>query len=335
MQTSNFASRISGTGSGFPANRVTNEDLSKRLETNDAWIRERTGILERRISEPLNPDEQNSSLGLKAAMQALEMAGKKATDIDAIIYATCSPDTLIPSTGCWLQQKLGATNAWAIDLNAACSGFVFGLSIADQYIRGGAVKTVLVVGADVLSTFTNWNDRTSCILFGDGAGAMLVERTETDNPHRILSTHLRTDGSLWELFHTPAGGSNMEVTPERHEQGLDKMHMKGKEIFKHAVRTLVEYAQIALDANQLKVSDVAWVVSHQANLRIIEAVAKRLAVPMDRMIVNIDRFGNTSAATVPTAFDEAVRAGRVKSGDLILFVVFGAGLTYGSVLLRW
>ena len=332
---SQFAARISGTGSAFPERRVTNDDLSKTLDTNDAWIRERTGISERRISVTGKPEEFNSSLGLRAAQRALEMAGKAATDIDQIIYATCTPDTLLPSTACWLQQKLGATRAWGIDMNAACSGFVFGVSTAEQLIRSGHVKTSLVVGADTLSAFTNWEDRGSCILFGDGAGAVVVERTDANAKSRILGSHLGSDGNLWELFHIPAGGSNLEITPERYEQKLHKMHMKGKEIYKEAVRTLTEYAIKALEAEGLKASDVDWVVPHQANLRIVEAVAKRLDVPMEKVIVNIDRFGNTSSATVPTALDEAVRDGRIKPGQTVLLDVFGAGLTYGSLLMRW
>ena len=330
-----FASRIIGTGSAFPKRIVTNDDLSKTIDTNDEWIRERTGIRERRIAKPGDPDEQNSSMALRAARQALEMAGKKPEDLDQILFATVSPDTLVPPASCWLQMKLGAKNAWALDMNAACSGFVNGLTTADQFIRSGHVKTSLVVGAEVLSTFVNWEDRSSCILFGDGAGAVVVERTSAESEHKILSTHLGTDGSLWEVFYLPAGGSNMEVTPEVHAQKLDKMIMKGKEIFKVAVRTLAEYAEIALKANNMTKDDVDWFIPHQANLRIIEAVAKRLDFPMEKVLVNIDRYGNTSSATVPSALDEAVRAGKIKSGDVILMDVFGAGLTFGSVLLRW
>lgn len=335
-QTSNFfASRITGTGSAFPKTRLTNEQLSQRVETSDEWIVDRTGIRERRISQPGNPDEQNSSLGVKAALQALKMAGKTPEDVDQILYATCTPDTLIPSTACWLQGKLGANRAWAVDLNAACSGFIFALSMADQWIRSGQVKTSLVIGADVLSAFTHWKDRSSCILFGDGAGAVVVEQCPSDSSHRILSSHLKSDGKLWELFHIPAGGSNLEVTPEAYEQDLHKMQMKGTEIFKSAVRTLSDFAVEALDANQMTAKDVDWFIPHQANMRIIEAVAKRLDFPMDKVLVNVDRYGNTSSATVPTVLDEAVRDGRVKKGHVLLLDVFGAGLTYGSLLMRW
>jgi 3-oxoacyl-[acyl-carrier-protein] synthase-3 len=330
-----YASRITGTGSAFPENKLTNAQLSARVETSHEWIVERTGIHERRISTPGNPNEFNSSLGLQAAKRAMEMAGKTADDIDQIIYATCTPDTLIPSTACWLQKKLGAKRAYAMDINAACSGFVYGVTTADQFIRTGQAKTSLVVGADILSSFTNWEDRSSCILFGDGAGAVVVEQTSAQSQSKILSCHLQSDGDLWELFHVVAGGSNMEVTPEAYEQKLNKMQMKGKEIFKSAVRTLTDFAVKALEANGLTISELDWVVSHQANLRIIEAVAKRLEIPMSKFLVNIDRFGNTSSATVPTAFDEAVRDGRIKPGQTVLFDVFGAGLTYGSILLRW
>jgi 3-oxoacyl-[acyl-carrier-protein] synthase-3 len=333
--TSPFSSRITGTGSGFPERRLTNEELSRTIETNDEWIRERTGISERRISVPEKPSELNSSLGLAAALKALEMAGKRPEDIDQILYATCTPDTLLPSTACWLQKKLGARNAWALDLNAACSGFVYALATADQFIKSGQIKTALVVGGDTLSAFTNWDDRGSCILFGDGAGAAIVERAPAGSEHRILSSHLRTDGDLWELFHIPAGGSAMETTPERFALKQHKMHMKGREIFKEAVRTLAEYAVEALEANGLRPSDLDWLVPHQANLRIIEAVAKRLDFPMSKVLVNIHKYGNTSSATVPTAFDEAVRDGRIKSGQTVLLDVFGAGLTYGSLILRW
>lgn len=331
-----FASRISGIGSAFPAKILTNDELSKTVDTADAWIQERTGIRERRIAEPLkNPAERNSALGARAALQALQQAGKKPDQIDAILYATCSGDTPVPSTACWLQNEIGATRAWAMDLNAACSGFVFGTSIADQFIRTGSAQTILVVGAEVLSSITNWEDRGTCILFGDGAGAAIVERTTPDAPNRILWSKLHSDGRLWDLFQIEAGGSNRPNTPETLAARLDKMQMKGREIFKEAVRTLADFAVEALESNGMKPQDLDWFVPHQANLRIIEAVAKRLQFPMERVLVNVDRFGNTSAATVPTALAEGVYDGRVKPGQTVLMDVFGAGLTYGSLLMRW
>ncbi len=335
MSSNQFSSRIIGTGSSFPESRLTNEDLAKKIETSDSWIVERTGIRERRISRVGNPEDFNSTIGCRAAISALEMAGKKPEDIDQIIYATVTPDTLIPSTACWLQKKLGATKAWAMDVNAACSGFVYALATADQFVRSGHVKTSLVVGGDILSSMTNWKDRGSCILFGDGAGAVVIERTSPNSPNRILSSHLGTDGNLWDYFHIPAGGSNLEVTPEAYEKNLHKMTMKGKEIFRSAVKTLSDYSVTAIEKNQMLLSDVDWIIPHQANLRIIEAVAKRLDVPLEKFLVNIDRYGNTSSATVPTMLDEAVRDGRIQPGQVILLTVFGAGITYGSLLMRW
>jgi 3-oxoacyl-[acyl-carrier-protein] synthase III len=314
---------------------LTNDQLSQRIETSNEWIVERTGIHQRRISTPGDPSELNSSLGLAAAIRALEAANKTPQDIDQILYATCTPDTLIPSTACWLQNKLGAKRAWAMDINAACSGFVFALATADQFIRTGNVKTSLVVGADVLSAFTNWSDRSSCILFGDGAGAAVVESTPSNSPHRILSSHLGSDGSQWELFHMPAGGSSLEVTPEVYEKKLNKMHMKGKEMFKAAVVTLADFAVRALESHGMTTRDLDWFIPHQANLRIIEAVAKRLDFPMSKVLVNIENFGNTSSATVPTVLDEAVRTGKIRPGNTVLLDAFGAGLTTGSLLLRW
>jgi 3-oxoacyl-[acyl-carrier-protein] synthase-3 len=335
-----FAARITGTGSAFPKNNVTNDDLVKKLaglgvETNNQWIVERTGIQERSISDLENPAESNSSLGAAAAMKALEMAGKKPEDIDQIIYATCTPDTKLPSSACWLQQKIGAVNAWATDINSACSGFVYGVTIADQFIQTGHTKTALVVGAEVLTSINNWEDRNVCLLFGDGAGAAVVEQVAADSPRRILSSHLKSDGNLAEILHVPAGGSKMVMTPERYAEKLHLVRMNGKEIFKVAVRTLSEYALIPLEENGVSLDDLDWFIPHQANLRILEAVAKRLQLPREKMIINVDRYGNTSGATVPTALDGAVRDGRIKAGHTILFDVFGAGLTYGSMLLRW
>jgi len=336
----NFAARITGTGSGFPKNRVTNSNIVKKLaelgiETNEEWIRERTGIYERRISDIENPEERNSSLAFSAAQKALDMAGKSSEDIDQIIYATCSPDTPLPSSACWLQHKLGAFRAWGMDINAACSGFIYGLATAEKFIRSGQVVTSLVVGAEVLSPILNWEDRNSCILFGDGAGAAIVEQTPEDSARQILSSHLLSDGNLWDLLYVPAGGSNMEVTPERYAKNLHKLRMKGKELFKVAVKTLADFALQALKKNHMTTDDLDWFVPHQANRRIIEAVANRLKLPMEKVLVNVDRFGNTSAATIPTVLDEANRDGRIKKGQTVLLTAFGAGLTYGSILMRW
>ena len=335
-----YAAKISGTGSAYPITVVTNDDIAEKLaalgvETNDQWIQERTGIRERRHSRVGDASEQNSSLGLRAAEKALAMAGKKPEDIDQIIYATCSPDTPMPSSACWLQHKLGATRAWAMDINAACTGFIYGLTTVEQFIRSGQVKTALVVGAEVLSQLVNWHDRTSCILFGDGAGAAIVERTTEESSSRLLSNRLLSDGNHWSHIHIVAGGTNMELTPDRFDQNLHKIQMNGKELFKTAVRTLTEFAVDQLDRNGLTVETLDWFVPHQANIRIIDAVVKRLGIDKRKVLINLDRYGNTSAATIPTVLDEAVRDGRIQRGNTLLLDAFGAGLTYGAVTMQW
>jgi 3-oxoacyl-[acyl-carrier-protein] synthase-3 len=334
-----YAAKIIGTGSAFPERRMTNDDIARKLtefglETNDEWIRERTGIGERRISKVENEAELNSSLGTRAAQKALEMAGRQPEDIDQIIYATCSPDTPLPSSACWLQQKIGAHRAWAMDINAACSGFIYGVVTAEQFIRSGHSKTVLVIGAEVLSQYINWQDRTICILFGDGAGAAVVERVGARSRQRILGSYLSSDGNLTKLLIVPAGGSALEVTPERYAQNLHKIHMSGREIFKVAVRTLTECALRTLEQARIPAVKLDWFVPHQANLRIIEAVATRIGISMDQVIVNLDRYGNTSAATIPTALDEAIRDGRIRDGQTVLTDAFGSGLTAGAMVFR-
>jgi len=333
------AAKIIGTGSAFPDRRMTNDDVARKLtefglETNDEWIRERTGIGERRISKVESEAELNSSLGARAAQKALEMAGRQPEDIDQIIYATCSPDTPLPSTACWLQQKIGAHRAWAMDINAACSGFIYGVVTAEQFIRSGHSKTVLVIGAEVLSQYINWQDRTICIIFGDGAGAAVVERVPARSRQRILASYLSSDGNLTKLLIVPAGGSALEVTPERYGQNLHKIRMNGREIFKVAVRTLTECALRTLERARIPAVKLDWFVPHQANLRIIEAVANRIGISMDQVIVNLDRYGNTSAATIPTALDEAIRDGRIREGQTVLTDAFGSGLTAGAMVFR-
>jgi 3-oxoacyl-[acyl-carrier-protein] synthase-3 len=334
-----YAAKILGTGSAFPDRRMTNDDVARKLtefglETNDQWIRERTGIAERRVSNVENEAERNSSLGARAAQKALEMAGRQAEDIDQIIYATCSPDTPLPSSACWLQQKIGAHRAWAMDINAACSGFIYGVVTAEQFIRSGHSKTVLVIGAEVLSQYINWHDRTICILFGDGAGAAVVERVGARSRQRILGSYLSSDGNLTKLLIVPAGGSAREVTPERFAQNLHKIRMSGREIFKVAVRTLTECALRTLEQARIPAVKLDWLVPHQANLRIIEAVANRIGISMDQVVVNLDRYGNTSAATIPTALDEAIRDGRIQEGQTVLTDAFGSGLTAGAMVFR-
>lgn len=335
-----FSSKITGTGSAFPEHSMTNAELvsvlaQKGIETSDDWIRERTGIAARRISKPGNPAEHCSSLGAAAATRALEMAGRTADEIDMILFTTSTPDLLLPSSACLLQQKIKATNAWALDMNAACSGFVFALATADQFIRSGQAKVALIVGADVLSTISNWDDRGSCILFGDGAGAAIVERTPEGSHSRILSSHLRSAGDQWNLLYIPTGGSADPLTKETVGTTIARMQMKGKDLYKVAVKTLTDLATEALAANQISLDQLDWIVPHQANLRIIEGVIDRLGFPISRVVMNIDRYGNTSSATVPTALDEAVRERKITTGQTVLLDVFGAGVTSGSILMRW
>jgi 3-oxoacyl-[acyl-carrier-protein] synthase-3 len=335
-----FAAKITGTGSAFPPHRVTNADLSRELarlgvETNDRWIRERTGIRERRYADLTKEQRPNAALAADAAINALEMAGRSAQEIDQIILATCTPDALISSAACWVQHKIGATRAWAMDINAACSGFVYGLVTAAQFIASGQSRTILVVGSEVIHPYLDWEDRGSCILFGDGAGAAIVEQVPADSEHRILSWHLSSDGKYWDLLYVPPFHQG-QLDFLNHTSCHDsKMIMNGREIFKVAVRTLADFALLALNSQGLTVEDVDWFVPHQANQRILEAVAQRLGFPSDKVLINVDRYGNTSAATIPTVMDEAIREGRIQKGQLLLLDAFGAGFTYGAMLIRW
>jgi len=322
--------RIVGTGSYLPEKVLTNHDLETMVDTSDQWIVERTGIRERRIAAP---NEAASDLASAAAERALSAAGLRAADLDAILVATATPDMLFPSTACLVQARLGAARAWAFDLSAACTGFIYGLSAADQYVRSGAARTVLVVGAEVLSRIVDWTDRSTCILFGDGAGAVVL-RAESGQSG-VLSTHLHADGSLWDFIHVPGGGSKHPPSPAVLAERLQFIRMKGSETFKVAVRAMEDVALEALKANGLAMSDIAWFIPHQANRRILEAVAMRLGLPAERLVMNVARVGNTSAASIPIALDETVREGRVATGDLLLLDAFGGGLTWGSALVRW
>ncbi|MEK6656444.1 MAG: beta-ketoacyl-ACP synthase III [Nitrospirota bacterium] len=323
-------SRIIGTGAYAPSRVLTNFDLEKMVNTSDEWIMERTGIKERRVAAE---DEATSDLSIKAANNAIEMAGIKPEAIDIIIVGTVTPDMFFPSTASIVQNKIGAKNAVAFDISAACSGFIYALSIADQFIKSGTYKTALVIGAEVLSRMIDWSDRNTCVLFGDGAGAAILQ---ADNGERgILSTHLHTDGSMWDFLYTPGGGSRHPLSHQVIDDKLIYMRMKGNETFKVAVKSLEAVVIEALEYNNLKPSDISWIIPHQANLRIIQSIMKRLELPMEKVVLNIERFGNTSAASVPMALDEAVRDGRVKKNDIIIFEAFGAGLTWASALVRW
>ena len=321
--------RIAGTGSYVPERVLTNAELERLVATSDTWIVERTGIRERRIAAP---GETCSDLGTRAAERALEAAGVAAADLDLILVATCTGDAPLPSTACLIQQRLGAVRAAACDLSAACCGFVYALGVGDAYVKTGS-RHVLVIGAEVMSMLMDWTDRGTCILFGDGAGAVVLSPSEGERG--ILSSHLHSDGSLWDLICVPGGGSRIPPSEKMLAERLQYMKMKGNETFKVAVKTLEEVAREALSANHLAVEDLDLYVPHQANLRIIKAVAERLGLPMEKVVLNMDRYGNTSAASIPLALDEAVREGRVKAGSLVMIEAFGSGLTWASAVIRW
>ena len=319
-------SRIAGTGSYLPEKVLTNHDLERMMETSDAWIQERTGIKRRHIAAE---DEATSDLALAAASQALEMAGIGAEDVNLIIIATTTPDKVFPGTACILQRRLGIRGCGAFDIQAACSGFVYGLDLADRYIRTGAAKNVLVIGAETLSRLTNWDDRTTAVLFGDGAGAVVLQ--EADEPG-IISTHIHADGQYEDLLQVPQGISQgYDIT----RAGEAFIQMNGNAVFRRAVATLDSIARETLDRNGIDKHDLDWFVPHQANMRIITAAAKKLDMPMERVIVTVAEHANTSAASIPLALDVAVRDGRIKRGELLLFEAFGAGFTWGSALLRF
>jgi len=327
-----FRSRIAGSGSYLPEKVLTNQDLEKMVDTNDQWIRERTGIERRHIAAD---DQVTTDLAFEATQRALKASGRNAEDIDFIIFCTVTGDQVMPSSACVLQAKLGCRPVPAFDLSAACSGFIYGLSVADQFIRTGMYKTVLVVGAEVINRFVNYKDRETCILFGDAAGAFIVERAPQGDPNTILSSHLRAEGSLGDLFVLPAGGSKIPFSQKVLDNGEHYLRMKGREIFKNAVRTMSSACQEAMEYNRVSIEDISWLVPHQANWRIMEAVANHFDFPKNKVISVVHEMGNTSAATIPVAFDTAVQDGRIQRGQLILLTAFGAGLTSGSLLLRY
>jgi len=321
----NTYSRIIGTGSYFPEKIMTNKDFEKFLDTNDEWITSRTGMKERRVAEG---DMYTSDLAAEAAKKALEMAGIKATDLDGIIVGTFTMDTSMPSTACRVQHKIGAGHCFAFDLTAACSGFIYGCNVANALIKTGSAKKILVIGAENLTAGLDWRDRGTCILFGDGAGAAILS---ADSEPGIHSIHTYAAGEYGELLKQDNIGTKFlrDLKNEPIEDNMLKM--KGNEIFKIAVRAMADSAQEAADAANFKPEDIDWVIPHQANLRIIDAVAKRLKVPMEQVVMNIHQYANTSAATIPTALDQYVREGKIKRGDNIVSAAFGGGLTWGSM----
>ena len=322
--------RITGTGSYVPEKVLTNQDIEKFLDTNDEWIRARTGISERHIAAD---GEQTSDLATRAAERAMEMAGVSAEDLDLIVVGTITGDYPWPATACIVQGNLGAKNAGAFDVSAACSGFLYALSCAIDRVEAGRCKKALVIGAEVLSRIVNWEDRNTCILFGDAAGAVIVEAGEGDRG--ILSTHLHADGTQLELLYQPGFGTKHMPSVEAIKEKNYFLQMQGNEVFKVAVRSMSEVANIALQANGMTAEDVDLFIPHQANIRILNATAKKIGLKDEQVYINVNRFGNTSGATIPLALDEANRAGRLKEGDVVLLDAFGGGFTWAATLLRW
>jgi 3-oxoacyl-[acyl-carrier-protein] synthase-3 len=323
-------SRILGTGAYAPERVVTKHELEKLVDTSDQWITERTGIKQRHIARE---DETASDMAVVAARRALEMAGLSATDLDMIIVGTISGDVPMPACAVFVQQKLGAGPIPSFDVSAACAGFLYSMSIADQFIRSGLHKHILIVGVELLSRVIDWQDRTTCVLFGDGAGAAVLGPAVGDG-RGVLSTKLYTDANLAESLWIPAGGSKEPITAESLKARRDKVQMAGQDIFKSAVKNLSSASRSALVDAKMDADSVRWVVPHQANLRIISQVALRLDIPMERFVVNIERYGNTSSASIPLALDEASRDGRIKAGDTVLMCALGAGISWGSALVR-
>jgi len=323
------SSRIIGSGHYYPDRVLSNADLEKIVDTSDEWITTRTGIKERRI---VDESQACSDLAFEAAKRAMEMAGVDAKDLDAVIVGTISGDMQFPATAVLVQDRIGATNAVAFDLSAACSGFIFGMNVAHGMISSGQMGRILVIGSEVLSKFVDWEDRATCVLFGDGAGAAVVEACPVGEG--ILATHMKSDGSLADLLCIPGGGSRKPVTDKSFLERQRYIKMQGDGVFKWAIRAMVGSARTVMEAAGVTLEDVGLFVPHQANVRIIDAVADRLGIPVEKLVVNLDRLGNTSSATIPIAFDEVVREGRCKPGDTIVFVGFGGGFTWGSLIFK-
>jgi 3-oxoacyl-[acyl-carrier-protein] synthase-3 len=321
---------IVGTGSYTPTKVLTNEDLSKIVDTSDEWITSRTGIKQRRMAAK---DEQTSDMATKAALRALEQAKVEPKDVDLILVATATPDMLFPATACFVQKKIKAANAACLDIAAACAGFLFGIEIAQQFITSNTYNTALVIGAEKLTSITNWTDRNTCVLFGDGAGAAVLQHR--GRAHGVISTYIGSDGNYSDILFMPGGGSRTPITRDNAHMNLATIHMTGKEVYKQAVTAMLSASQKALDKAGLTTEDISCVIPHQANLRIIHAIADRLKISRDKMFVNLDKYGNTSAAAVAIALDEANRSGRIKHGDYVLMVVFGGGLTWASTVIEW
>ncbi|MHC4321289.1 MAG: beta-ketoacyl-ACP synthase III [Planctomycetota bacterium] len=325
-----YKASITGVGSFLPKKVLTNDDLSKMLDTTDEWITQRTGIKERRIVEN---GVAASDLAIEASLRALDDANVLPTEVDLIVTSTITPDCLFPSTSCYLQEKLGARNAGAFDLLAACAGFVYALSVAKSFVASGVMKTVLVVGAECMSKITDFTDRTTCILFGDGAGAAVVQ--QGNGRREIITTNLGSDGSQAELLMLPAGGSKLPASHETVDSRSHYIKLRGKEVFKQAIMNMVDVVTKAAADNNMRVEDIDMIIPHQSNIRIIEAAMERLKLPREKAFVNINRYGNTSSASIPIAMDEIEKGNMLKPGDTVLLVAFGGGLTWSSSLIKW
>jgi len=332
-ENGNCVMTIAGTGSYTPSRVLSNADLEKLVDTSNEWIVSRTGIKERRIAAS---GEATSDMATRAAQAALENAGVDPEDLDLIIVATVSPDTFFPATACYVQSKLGAKKAAAFDVSAACAGFLYALQISRNFINSGCAEKILIIGAEKLSSLINWEDRNTCVLFGDGAGAaVLVKGSEENRRGRVISTIMGSDGDQTDILVVPGGGSRCPITPQNVDQRLNTVSMLGREVYKYAVNAMKSACEEALEAAGLKADQVAMVIPHQANLRIIEAIVDRLHIPMERTFVNLDKYGNTSAAAIAIALDEANRSKAIKKGDIVLLVAFGAGLTWAASVVEW
>lgn len=333
MKTQSIRSRIASLGSAFPDQEITNRDLEKIVDTSDQWIRERTGIEARR---KLRDNEQNSDMATKASLQAIERAGLQPNQIECIIGATTTPDRWMPSLAATVQNKLGMHNgSVAVDMLAACAGWMAGLQMADAYVRAGVFKNVLVIGSEALSRFVNWQDRTTCVLFGDGAGACVVQAGKAGDPGEILELIVHTDGRYGDILDLPGVGSQQPASATVIEQNLQFIRMNGQEVFKHAVRNMTSVCEAVMANQKISPSDVDWLIPHQANIRIIDSVGKKLSFPAEKVAINVAKYGNTSSATIPTCMDEYVQAGKIKRGQLVLMTTFGGGITWAGGLVRW
>ena len=327
-----YHAKLSAFGSSVPKKIVNNFDLEKIVDTSDEWIRTRTGMFERHHA---TADEAASDFAHEAAVRAIESSQVRYKDIDMIIVATVTGDYPFPSTSCVIQRKLGLKGVPAFDVSAGCAGFIYAVHTAKSFVESGAARNVLVLGVDMLTKITNWNDRGTCVLFGDGAGATIVSRANPGEISRIIDSIIEADGSQGDLLYQAAGGSRMPASHESVDKNLHTIYMEGNKIFKHAIKSMHASSDALLKRNKMETADVDWIVPHQANLRIIEGLANRMKVPMNKVIVNIEKYGNTSSATIPIAMDEAVRSKKIRRGDIVLLTSFGAGLTWGSVLARY